>query len=124
MEDRPGGRVDVMPAVLAGVGGPGLDAVVGGDLGALVAQDAVRVEIVLQPFEAGVIVREVPAKLGPRGGAIAAAGPGGGVPISRSHNLHVGNKIHTFKVCFPCEKVSPIPKAAMKKPNEAVAERA
>jgi hypothetical protein len=58
VEDRPGGRVDLMPAAHAGVGGAALDPKELRLAPAAGALRAVREEPLAQVFEAGVVVRE------------------------------------------------------------------
>ena len=59
LEDRPGHRVLVVSAAVAGVGRAGPNAVVRRDGIADFAEDAVRVQVAAQPFETRRVVREI-----------------------------------------------------------------
>ena len=56
MEDRASGRMHMIPAVLAAVGGPTSDPIMLRDLAAVFTKDAIGIEAVLEPFETGRII--------------------------------------------------------------------
>jgi hypothetical protein len=62
VEDRAGGRVNVMAAMVAAVRTAAHDAMMLCDPRALPAKDAIRVLVVAKPFKAGGIVRKYCAK--------------------------------------------------------------
>lgn len=66
MEDCARSRVDVMPAYVAAIGGTALDPVMFGDAIADLTVDALRVQVVLQPFETRGVVGEVPFEVAER----------------------------------------------------------
>src|SRR5262249_28154948 len=57
--DRVRGRVYVMPAVLARIGFPRRYFVMTRYLVASLAKDAVRIEVVFQPFKASIVIRKI-----------------------------------------------------------------
>ena len=65
MEDRVRSRVNMVAAVLARVGRATLDAIMLRDLLAVLAVDAIGIKAVLEPFQAGGIVRELAVKVFP-----------------------------------------------------------
>jgi len=57
--DRVGGRVYVMPAIITGIGTARGYLVMLGNALTLLTVDAVRIEIILEPFKASIIIRKL-----------------------------------------------------------------
>ena len=55
--------MDMMPTPITGVGTAGRNAMMFSNLFASLAENAVRVEMILEPFEAGIIIRETPVEV-------------------------------------------------------------
>jgi len=87
----------VMAATVARVGRPGRYAVMLSDLLALLAEGAVGIKTILQPFQARCIVGKVTAKLGAIVGTLAARGTLEAVSVSWGHTPIVGTYIPTVK---------------------------